>query len=129
MSYFREVPEVDVVGMVLPSLEGARQERVTRPRRTVHDEIGPDLGLAPVPEQARSRLGLEPGASGLLVQQVETGSPAAETGPRPGDVILSVNDRPVCQPADVANAWSEAQRQGRPGGFISSTSRTAAPWP
>ncbi|MCB8823166.1 Do family serine endopeptidase [Microvirga rosea] len=72
------------------------------------------LALGPLPEAARDRLGLEPGGSGLLVQQVEPGSPAAETGLRPGDVILSANNRPVSQPADVANAWTAAQRQNRP---------------
>jgi len=72
------------------------------------------LALAPVPEQARSQLGLEPGTPGLLVQQVEPGSPAAKTGLRPGDVIVSANNRAVSAPADVANAWAEAQRQNRP---------------
>jgi serine protease Do len=77
---------------------------------------GRRLGLAvvPVPEAARGRLGLEPGTSGLLVQQVEPGSPAAEAGLRPGDVIVSANNRAVTAPADVATAWAEAQRQNRP---------------
>ncbi|MBO1905438.1 Do family serine endopeptidase [Microvirga sp. 3-52] len=72
------------------------------------------LVLAPVPEQARSQLRLEPGTPGLLVQQVEPGSPAADTGLRPGDVIVSANNQAVAAPADVANAWVEAQRQNRP---------------
>jgi serine protease Do len=72
------------------------------------------LVLAPIPEAARSQLGLEAEASGLLVQQVEPSSPAAGAGLRPGDAILSANNRPVNQPADVANAWAEARRQNRP---------------
>lgn len=72
------------------------------------------VAVAPVPEAARSRLGLEPGTSGLLIQQVEPDSPAAETGLRPGDVIVSVNNRAVTAATDVATAWTEAQRQNRP---------------
>ncbi|EIM30246.1 PDZ domain-containing protein [Microvirga lotononidis] len=72
------------------------------------------MALAPVPEAARGRLGLELGTSGLLIQQVEPGSPAAETGLRPVDAIVSASNRPVTAPAEVANAWTEAQGQNRP---------------
>ena len=44
------------------------------------------VSLAAVPESVRGRLGLEPGTSGLLIQHVEPGSPAAETGLRPGEL-------------------------------------------
>ncbi|WP_342341654.1 PDZ domain-containing protein [Microvirga massiliensis] len=59
-------------------------------------------------------MNLEPGTSGVLVQRVEPDSPAAENGLQSGDVIVSVNNQPVEAPADVANAWSEAQKQKKP---------------
>jgi serine protease Do len=72
------------------------------------------LALSPIPEGARGQLGLEPGASGVLVQRVEPNSPADENGLRAGDVILSANNQTVTAPADIANAWSEAQKQQKP---------------
>lgn len=98
----------------LPIDVGPRPD--TRTGQASPEASGRRLGLvlAPVPEQARSQLGLEPGTPGLLVQQVEPGSPAAGTSLRPGDVVVSANNQAVTAPADVANAWAEAQRQNRP---------------
>lgn len=72
------------------------------------------VALSPLPEAARGQLGLEPGVSGVLVQRVEPGSPAAENGLRSGDIIVSANSQGVAAPSDVANAWTEAQKQKRP---------------
>ncbi|MBA1159322.1 Do family serine endopeptidase [Microvirga mediterraneensis] len=70
------------------------------------------VALAPIDEEARRRLGSD--ATGVLVQQVAPNSPAAENGIRPGDVIVSVNNRDVTRPADVAQAWSQAQKDKKP---------------
>src|SRR5205823_1552246 len=42
-----------------------------------------------------------PGAAGVLVADVASGSPAAAAGLEPGDVITQVANRPVTSPADV----------------------------
>ncbi|HUE30336.1 MAG TPA: PDZ domain-containing protein, partial [Verrucomicrobiae bacterium] len=54
------------------------------------------------PRDAR-RLGLEPG-SGVLVVNVEDGSPADEAGLEPDDVIAEANRRPVRSPAELGRA-------------------------
>ncbi|MDA8165561.1 MAG: DegQ family serine endoprotease [Desulfobacteraceae bacterium] len=61
-----------------------------------HGKAKEELGLAVqdlTPEMARS-LGIGQ-TTGVLVAEVEPGSPAAESGLRPGDLILEVNRRKV----------------------------------
>jgi serine protease Do len=72
------------------------------------------VALAPIPETARRDLALEPGTQGVLVQQVEPNSPAAENGIKPGDIIVSANNRDVSQPSDVAEEWAKVQQQQKP---------------
>ena len=49
-----------------------------------------------------------------MVGDVEPGSPAAESGIRPGDVIVAVNNREVAQPSDLADEWAKAREENRP---------------
>lgn len=94
---------------------GQRQQ--DRPARTGAlenpDKDGKRLGLsiAPMPEAARRRLGID---QGLMVGEVEPGTPAAESGIRPGDVIVAVNNRTAGQPSDLAEEWAKARRENRP---------------
>lgn len=53
------------------------------------------------------------GAEGVVVTDVQEGSPAARNGFRTGDVILDVGGKTVSNPADVRNALSEAQSGGK----------------
>jgi serine protease Do len=94
------------------------QPQEDRPSRTGalenSDKGGKRLGLslAPIPEAARRRLGVD--SKGLMVGDVEPGSPAAESGIRPGDVIVAVNNREVAQPSDLADEWAKARAENRP---------------
>ena len=58
---------------------------------------GSRLGIAvqPLTEQLASELGLRAGTTGVVVAQVEPGSPADEGGMRQGDVIQEVDRKPV----------------------------------
>lgn len=55
------------------------------------------------------------GRAGVVVAGVVPGSAAEERGLRAGDVILSVDDRPVAAPRDVAGAVDAARNAGRLG--------------
>src|SRR5262245_17827656 len=62
---------------------------------------------AVTPEMA-SQLGMS-GAAGLIVRQVQSGSPAAEAGMRPGDVIVEANRHPVKSVDDLRRAMDATQ--------------------
>jgi serine protease Do len=93
-----------------------REEQPTQTGALDAPDGGKRLGLAlsPIPDAARGQLGLEPGTAEVLIQRVEPNSPAAASGLRSGDVIVAANNEPVVAPTDIANAWSEAQRQKKP---------------
>ncbi len=69
------------------------------------------LALAPLDDLARRRSGIE---GGVVVQRVEPNSPAAESGLRPGDIIVAANERDVSQPAEVAEEWTKSRGERRP---------------
>jgi len=77
-----------------------------------HEARDPELGLRVqriTPEAAR-RLGLN-SAKGVLVVEVQPGSPADQVGIEPADVIREVNQRPVSSVKD----FERATRLGRRG--------------
>jgi serine protease Do len=61
----------------------------------------------------RARFGIE-AAEGVLVTNVERGSPASRAGIRPGQVITMVGQKPVESSRDVAEAVEQAAKAGRP---------------
>jgi serine protease Do len=54
-------------------------------------------------------LGLPSDVSGAVVANVEPGSPAAEKGIRPGDVITRVNQKAVSSVGDAVAALNSAR--------------------
>jgi len=81
----------------LPPKETTSAEQDSREKQTAPDSNHPKLGIAVTditPDIAR-RLQLEPGTTGVVIAGVEDGSYAAEVGLQVGDVIQSVNQKPV----------------------------------
>jgi serine protease Do len=71
------------------------------------------LTMAPLSPQVRERLGLAATGEGAVIVEVAPGSPAAERGLRPGDVIRRVGAVAVDDPGDVVTAVREAREARR----------------
>ncbi len=71
------------------------------------------LAVAPVPELVRRNLGLSEGQA-IIVQAVEPGSPAADAGVMPGDVILSASNEGIGSGEELSSAWAAAREAARP---------------
>jgi serine protease Do len=69
------------------------------------------LTLRALTDGDRATLGLPRDVSGALVAAVEPGSPAAEKGLRPGDVITRVNQEAVANVAEAASALNAARER------------------
>jgi S1-C subfamily serine protease len=69
------------------------------------------LTLRGLTDSDRAMLGLPSGVNGAVVAAVEPGSPAAEKGLRPGDVITRVNQEAVTNVADAVAALNSARER------------------
>ena len=71
------------------------------------------LGLAAVTPEVRRAYNLDDHINGVLVTRVDPESDAADKGIEPGDVVVSVGNRPVHTPQEVKSTLQGAQSQGR----------------
>jgi len=85
------------------------------PDEEAEDEDTPKLGvaLARLTDERRESLDLPADAQGVVVTEVQPGSPAAEKGLRRGDLIVEAGRRPVTSPKEVGEAVREAAEQGK----------------
>jgi serine protease Do len=69
------------------------------------------LRLAPLDDTARQRLGAPSNLKGgAVVNAVQPGSPAAEAGLQPGDIILEIDRQPVQSPQSFAEVWNKGTK-------------------
>ncbi|MEO7654670.1 MAG: Do family serine endopeptidase, partial [Sphingomicrobium sp.] len=73
------------------------------------------LGLTPLTPELITRGNLPPDARGVMVTSVDPNSDAAERGLQRGDLIMSVNNQAVTNPAQVVALVDQARRGGRTG--------------
>lgn len=90
--------------------EGTPDGAVTNPS-TGTQALG--LTLQPLTPDLARRSNLPPTARGVIITAVDPSSDAAEKGLRTGFLIMSVNQAPVTNPAEVTAAVEAARRAGR----------------
>jgi DNA-binding MarR family transcriptional regulator len=78
-----------------------------------HSPLGVTLAPAHLARRARRDVGLSDTA-GLLVRHVHPGTPAADAGLRPGDLLLEADDEPLRSCVDLGERTAGATTAGRP---------------
>ena len=71
------------------------------------------LGLSSVTPEVRRNYNLDGKVSGVLVTRVDPDSDAADKGIQPGDVVISIGNKPVRTPQDIKAQIDGAQKSGR----------------
>jgi serine protease Do len=84
------------------------EERIELAEDTTHKSLG--LTVQEITPEIAQELGLEKDG-GVVVSGVETGSPAYDAGIQPGDVIKSINQKPVTDVADFVKKAKSARGQ------------------
>jgi serine protease Do len=95
-----------------------RADVALMPKEPVANKEGPSMNaagraglrLVPLDSVARKRFDVpHTTESGLVVTNVESGSPAAEAGILPGDVIIELNRRPLTHVEQFSEVWNAAK--------------------
>jgi serine protease Do len=73
-----------------------------------HERVG--MALAPLSDQAREQLGLDPSAQGVMVAKVVPGSRADESGLQQGDLIQRIGNETVTTPSQAVAQIHQAER-------------------
>lgn len=84
---------------------------VTPEEPTEKDMLG--LTVTPMTEELRTELGLDEGAEGLVITNVDELSKAYEKGMRAGDVITEASQQKVVSVSDLDARVAEAEEAGR----------------
>ncbi len=71
------------------------------------------LKLSPITPDARDKFQIGQDQKGVLITDVGPGTPAAERGLKPGDVIVEVQQEDVSTPADVQDRVEKVRKAGR----------------
>ncbi|MBX5042641.1 DegQ family serine endoprotease [Rhizobium lentis] len=115
LGVWRDGKAIDLTVTVGANADGRKRAAATSPQAQGQASGQPSLGigLAELTPDLRQQLNLPRSASGAVVASVNPDRSAAAAGIQPGDVIVSVNDRPVRNARDVKAAIAEAGKAGR----------------
>ena len=122
-----EAPAGEPVEVVVQRQEGPVTLSVTLGRRETAEGVqgqsdqqgGParqemlGMSLTVLTPQIAQEMDLPAGTTGLLVQEVDPASEAAEKGLAPGDIITEAGQQPVASIADLTARIDEAREAGR----------------
>ncbi len=97
-------------GLLAQDRQASSGAPVAEPKDKVA-EVG--LQLAALDADQRARFGIAAETRGVLVLGIKPGSPAAEVGLRPGDVIRRIAEQSVEAPAAVVKVIAESRAAGR----------------
>lgn len=96
--------------LALPADEALRNRVASLGRGESAERPRLGIGIAPswVAQRMRRAVGL-PERDGVLVREVEDGSPAAAAGIAEGDLLIEASGRPILEPDDVYDALGAVQ--------------------
>ena len=98
------------IGQIPQNVASADREAAQPGSGNTANALG--MQLLPLDPQLRKELKVPKDLNGVVVGQVATGSPAGDLGIQPGDVIVSVDQKPVTTPESAAAQLKEAAAQG-----------------
>ncbi|HEX6979812.1 MAG TPA: DegQ family serine endoprotease [Alphaproteobacteria bacterium] len=110
-----KVGELEDTEQMASASPGGDQGPAGRSAATV-ETLG--MSLAAITPDLRERYEINEKTKGVVITSVDDGSPAAERGLRPGDVIVEVNQEAVSSPQQVVTKVKEAKSQGRRGVLV-----------
>jgi serine protease Do len=82
------------------------------------------MTIAELNEEARTKFGIAPDVSGVVVTDVAKDSAAAERGIQPGEVITEIAQEAVKTPKDVTDRISALKEQGRKNALLMLASKS-----
>jgi serine protease Do len=94
-----------------PDEDSFKPDDETSSASAARDALG--FSVQPLTAQISQQLGLRAPVKGVVIGRVDDTSDASAKGLRRGDIILSVNYKPVLTSADVAAATAAAKAAGR----------------
>ncbi|HEY1962428.1 MAG TPA: DegQ family serine endoprotease [Rhizomicrobium sp.] len=86
-------------------------EQPTSVPATTAEAMG--LGLAAITPDIRRTYSLGQDTDGVVITKVDPNSDAADKGIQPGDVIVSIANKPVHSPQEIKSRIADAKSQGR----------------
>jgi serine protease Do len=84
----------------------AEEQEIVSPK----EEANWGMGVQELSPQLAEQLGLEPGTTGVVISDIESGSPASEAGLLPGDLIREMNRKEIKSLDDYRQALKQAKK-------------------